>query len=236
MIRISRRFRGPTSSGNGGYTAGMLAALVAGAPAVTVTLRRPPPLETGLTAAATAHGWVLQHGDGVIAEAIGADTAALADPVAHIDVATARGAEDSYPGLRHHPFPECFVCGPARGPGDGLRLFPGRLGDGRTACTWTPDPSLGDPDGRVGHEYVWAALDCPGGWTGDLEGRPMVLGRISATVPETVAVGDTYIVVGRLLGSEGRKTFTASTVYDSAGHECGRASHTWIHVDPSQFR
>lgn len=236
MIRIARRFRGPTSSGNGGYTAGLLAELVAGAPAVTVTLRRPPPLEVDLATAATPGGWLLRHGDDVVAEAVGADLTAAADPVAYVDVATAQPAEDSYPGLRHHPFPECFVCGPARDPGDGLRLFPGRLRDGHTACTWTPDASLGDPDGRVAPEYVWAALDCPGGWTGDLEGRPMVLGRISATLPGPVVVGDTYVVVGRLLGSEGRKTFTASTVYDSAGHECGRASHTWIHVDPSQFR
>jgi hypothetical protein len=110
------------------------------------------------------------------------------------------------------------------------------VGEGRTACTWTPDASLGDHDGRVTPAYVWAALDCPGGWTGDLEGRPMVLGRISARVSVPVVVEETYVVVGGLLGSEGRKTLTASTVYDSAGLECGRASHTWIHVDPSQFR
>src|SRR5690606_16060494 len=42
---IDRRFCGPPDSGNGGYVAGKLAAVVPGSPAaVTVSLRRPPPL------------------------------------------------------------------------------------------------------------------------------------------------------------------------------------------------
>jgi hypothetical protein len=41
---IDRRFCGPRGSGNGGYTAGRLGALI-GDPA-EITLRRPPPLET----------------------------------------------------------------------------------------------------------------------------------------------------------------------------------------------
>ena len=42
-------------------------------------------------------------------------------------------ASATYPGFSAHPFPTCFVCGPERAEGDGLRLFPGRLPDGRTA-------------------------------------------------------------------------------------------------------
>ena len=236
MIRIAKRFRGPASSGNGGYTAGLLAGLVAGAPAVEVTLRRPPPLDVDLTTVSSEGGWELRHGGELVAEAVSRDIAALSDPVTSVDVATARAAEESYAGLRSHPFPGCFVCGPARQPGDGMRLFPGRINGGRTACTWTPDATLGDTDGGVPEPYVWAALDCPGGWSADLEGRPMVLGRITATVLSPVLVDATHVVVGRLLGSTGRKTFTASTVYDSAGHECARAGHIWIDVDPSQFR
>jgi len=234
VIRIAGRFRGPSWSGNGGYTAGVLAELT-GAPTVEVTLRRPPLLEVDLATVASDRGWELRHGDDVVAVAVSREEAAVPDPLPPVDVATARNAAESYAGLRHHPFPECFVCGPTREAGDGMRLFPGRIAPGRTACTWNPDPSLGDADGRVGVPYVWAALDCPGGWAADLEGRPMVLGRICATVPGSVRVGGTYVVVGCLLGSDGRKTFTASTVYDSAGRECGRAGHTWIDVDPSQF-
>ena len=46
-VTIGRRYRGPLTSGNGGYSAGRLAAFV-DAPAVEVTLRLPPPLERPL--------------------------------------------------------------------------------------------------------------------------------------------------------------------------------------------
>ena len=35
----------------------------------------------------------------------------------------------SYAGLVSHPFPTCFSCGVGRDPGDGLRIFPGRVSD-----------------------------------------------------------------------------------------------------------
>jgi hypothetical protein len=43
-ITVPHRFRGPSDSGNGGYSCGVIAAH-AGNPA-EVTLRRPPPLDT----------------------------------------------------------------------------------------------------------------------------------------------------------------------------------------------
>lgn len=236
MIRIATRFRGPNSSGNGGYTAGLLAQRLPEASAVEVTLRRPPPLERDLSPVESPAGWQLRDGEDVVAEANAISGDSLGEPVPAVETGIARAAEDAYPGRRHHPFPECFVCGPARQPGDGMRLSPGRLPDGRTACTWTPDASLAGDDGGIEAPYVWAALDCPGGWTGDLEGRPMVLGRIGALVVATLCAGQTYVVVGERRNADGRKTWTASTVYDAAGQVCGLASHTWIHIDPAQFR
>lgn len=234
-IRIERRFRGPAGSGNGGWTAGRLAerhlAATADGP-VQVTLRRPPPLDTPLTVDADDDTRLLAPDGGVVAEAV---AGTLSDPVDPVDVDAARSAERDYAGFRNHPFPECFTCGTARAEGDGLRVFPGPLGSGRTACTWTPHPAMAGPDGRLDPAYVWAALDCPGGWTGDLEGRPMVLGRMTAQVDARPVAGETHIVVGRLLGVDGRKTHTASTVYDSGGHVIGRATHVWIAIDPAAF-
>ena len=61
--------------------------------------------------------------------------------------------------------PDCFVCGMGRGPGDGLRVFPGPLaGRSLWAAPWTPDPSVTDARGRVRPEVAWAALDCPSGF------------------------------------------------------------------------
>jgi len=175
----------------------------------------------------------LLHDDQVVAEAEVVEVDI--ESVDSVSFADAREAEQSYAGLRSHPFPTCFTCGPDREPGDGLRLAPGPVPGRRTACTWTPDPSLGDDEGRVHTEFVWAALDCPGGWTADLQGRPMVLGRITAQIDEVPRVGERLVVMGRLLAEEGRKTRTATTVYDSDGRVVARAEHVWIAVDPAAF-
>jgi hypothetical protein len=65
-LSIDRRFCGPPGSGNGGYTAGRLAALI-GDPA-EVTLRRPPPLETEMRVERAGPRLLLMHGDDLIAE------------------------------------------------------------------------------------------------------------------------------------------------------------------------
>jgi hypothetical protein len=239
-LRIDRQYRGPTGSGNGGWTAGKLAEQLRSATGhdgpVEVTLRRPPPLDTALTIASDAGTARLLGPDGgVVAEAVGADPSALGDPVDPVDVGTARAAEADYAGLRHHPYPQCFTCGPDRTAGDGLLVFPGPIAPGRTACTWTPHPAMAATDGRLDPEYVWAALDCPGGWTEDLEGRPIVLGRMTAQVFGRPLAGEVHVAVGRLLDVDGRKTRTATTVYDTNGRIIGQAAQVWIAVDPAAF-
>ena len=91
-----------------------------------------------------------------------------------------------------------------------------------------PTRRLAGADGVLPAALVWAALDCPGGWSSDLVGRPMVLGRITAAVDALPAAGDPCVVVGRHLRDEGRKTFTASTAYDGDGRVLGRAEALWI--------
>ncbi|MPV36778.1 hypothetical protein GB881_06845 [Georgenia subflava] len=223
-MTVPHRFRGPTTSGNGGWVAGRLAALV-GPGVVTVTLRRPPPLEEELaTSGDEGDGVTLVHDGATVAEAQRTPEESLV-PVEPVDPGRAVEAAAAYGGRERHPFPECFVCGPARRPGDGMRLTPGRLGDGRTACLWVPDPDLA---GRS--EMVWAALDCPGGWAAPIEGRPMVLGRMTAHVRATPAAGEECVVMGQVLGGEGRKVFTATSVYGEDGRTLGVARATWIVV------
>jgi len=225
-LTIDPRFNGPPASGNGGYVCGRLASCVSSGGAVVVTLRRPPPLAVPLDVTSTAQGGaLLTHGELLVAEAAPA-TLDVA-PVEPVSPAQAQAAEASYGGLVTHPFPTCFACGPQREPGDGLRLFPGRLGDGRTACTWTPHESVAIT-GEVAPEIVWAALDCPGGWSADIEGRPMVLGRMTARVQALPKVGERCVVMGRLIGQEGRRTWTASTVYGADGRIHGLAHATWV--------
>jgi hypothetical protein len=56
----------------------------------------------------------------------------------------------------------------------------------------------------------------------------MVLGRMTVAVDAVPLPGEPCVVLGRRLGDEGRKTFTASTVYDSDGRVLGRAEAVWI--------
>ncbi len=239
-VTIATRYAGPPSSGNGGYTAGLLASHLTGLrrQPVTVTLRRPPPLDTAMSV-------LTNGGDDTARLMAGQDLVAEAGPgsfsdeaVEPVSLGTARAAEAAYRGLTDHPFPRCFVCGPARAEGDGLRLRPGLVAPGRTACVWTPHLGLADDVGDVPEVFGWSALDCPGGWTSDLDARPLVLGRMTA-VCDPVRTGTSYVVVGRLLGEDGRKTFTASAVYDvtddEVGRLVGRAEQVWIAIDPGQF-
>ncbi len=230
-LTIPARFRGPDGSGNGGWVAGAAAGFVpdgAGRP-VEVTLRLPPPLDRPLPVR-TAPGGIEVLDDAhdrdepaVVVEArvVGTPVPAL-EPVAFAD---ARAAENGYRGRKEHPFPECFACGPHRAEGDGLRIFPGPVAgrpEGHVAATWRPGAD-------VDVATVWAALDCPGGWAGGFDAtRPMVLGRITAVVDAVPAPGEQLVVAGALLGREGRRTTTASTLRRADGSIVGRALHTWI--------
>lgn len=234
-LLVPRRYCGPPSTGNGGWTSGALAALVGGAepwPAITVSLRRPPPLDTPMPVSVRDGVTEAVHGEHVVARASVTDTeVAVVEPVSAAD---ARAAEASYAGHSFHPFPTCFSCGTGRSPGDGLRIFPGVVDD-RVAATWTPDETVARSDGRASLAVTWAALDCVGGWAGDLEKRLMVLATMTARVDALPAVGEEHVVVGASRGTEGRKTWTASTLYDSDGRVVGRAEHTWVAVNPADF-
>jgi len=232
-LLIGQRYAGPPGSANGGWTAGRLASWLPGDHAVQVTLRQPPPLEVDLDVRVEDGAVTLGFGGALIAEAVGADlTGHVVDPVDH---ATATAAMARFAGAVAHPFPGCFVCGTDRPWPDGLGLRPGRLADrpDTVATAWAPHTSLAGADGAIAPVAVWAALDCPGGWSSDLEGRPMVLGRMTAAVDAVPAPGDRCVVVGQRLAEDGRKTFTASTAYDEDGRVLGRAEQVWIALRPT---
>src|SRR5688500_4690219 len=120
-MRISRRFRGPPESANGGYACGAVAGLLQGD--VESTLRMPPPLERDLAEERGEGRAVLRDGDAIVAEAV-ATTLAI-EPPPPVAFEDAERAAERYRWYVDHPWPGCFVCGPDREPGDGLRLFPG---------------------------------------------------------------------------------------------------------------
>jgi hypothetical protein len=219
-VIIDARYNGPPGTGNGGYSAGLVATHIDG-PAV-VTLRQPPPLDVALIVDRTDDRVVVTAPDGsVVAEAQPATiTDAVVPPASW---AEAVAASQHYQGFRSHPFPTCFVCGPQRAVGSGLRLFPGRLADGRTATPWTAP-------GDVSAPVVWASLDCPGGWAISLEDRPYVLGRLAAQVDGLPSAGEQCVVTGELIAEQGRKAHVRTTLYSSTGHILARSRATWLAI------
>lgn len=225
-IVIDRRFRGPPASGNGGYSCGVLGDRFEDV--ATVTLRRPPPLDVPLQLVEEDDRLRLYEGDVLIGEAW-SDTleVMVPEPPAFIEAQT---ASLGYVGFNDHPFPTCFVCGPDRAPGDGLRIFPGPLDDQLVAASWEPDPSLDGGSGVVDRRHVWAALDCPSYF--GLPGRPLaLLGRLTARIDRLPEVGEPLVVIGWPLESEGRKHFAGSALADSGGSLVARALATWIEID-----
>ncbi len=231
-LTVAQRFCGPPQSANGGYLAGRLARHLDGDAAV-ITLRQPPPLEAPMRVEATGSGARLVFGGALVAEAA-ATTLSDDHLVEPVSFAEAEATAAAYAGRSAHPFPSCFVCGVDRSPGDAMLLAPGPVPErpGTVAAAWVPDASLGTA-GEVAPEFVWAALDCPGGWAVDLVGRPMVLGRMTATLDAVPYVGERCVVTGQARGAEGRKTFTATTLYDGDGRVLARATAVWISIDPA---
>jgi hypothetical protein len=214
-VVVASRFRGPDSSGNGGYTAGVIAKELGGSD-VEVTLRLPPPLDEALRLDAEGRVW---DDHALIAEARPATVGVSApEPVSWDDAEAAETPDlDS-------PFPHCFVCGAARAPGDGLRIFAGPVaGRDVVAATWTVSRDT------VGPEFVWAALDCPGAYATGVPGRGVVvLGRLTARVERVPGAGERCVVVGWPLGSEGRKHAAGTALFTDGGEVLGLAKALWV--------
>lgn len=226
VTTIARRFCGPPDSGNGGYSAGLLASALGGA--VEVTLRRPPPLERELSLVVEADRAALLDGEQLVAEAR-RSTVDVAPPPA-ISFERAGELSQHYIGFTKHHFPGCFVCGPGRAVGDGLRIFPGHeQAEQPMAAPWVPDASLADGSGRIPTALGWAALDCIDYFAAGAPDYPVaLLGRMTAELVGEIFVGERYVLQGISLGREGRKLHAGTALYDATGNALGRARQTWI--------
>jgi len=227
LLVIARRFRGPPTSGNGGYTCGMVAA--AASKPVEVRLIKPPPLDRRLEV-------VDDPATGGLRLMDSAETVATATPnTFELEVprppsyATALAAVSSYEGFQEHAYSDCFVCGPVRQRGDGMRVFAAPIqGMDLVAAAWIPDRSLCDADGKVLPEYMWAALDCPGFFATGAAIRGPLLGTYAARIDRCVHLDAPCVVIGWALKHEGRKHVVGTAIFDNFGELCGRALATWI--------
>jgi hypothetical protein len=233
-LRISARFGGPPNSGNGGYVCGLVAKHLPGT--VTVRLKVPPPLETPLRREWTSDSARLLQESTVVGEARSSEL--RLEPPTCPTLGQAESAAADYPGFKSHLFPRCFVCGPDRAPGDGLRIFSGPLrGRSLYAAPWTPDASLANCQGEVASEFIWAALDCPSGFAvlPVPDGSAIVLGELSASLSGGLALGETTIVTSWPIAHEGRRRIAGTAIHRENGALVAVARAVWIEVPHSQW-
>lgn len=240
-LRILKRFNGPYDSGNGGYCAGLAAQLLPSADAVEVTLRAPVPLEQTLRAHTTDTGLDIMTDDAstriliMSLKSAWLETPNIRSP--GLDAAIVAAA--SYRDVEDHVLPHCFVCGPARPVGDGLRIFPDWLKEPSgldnpnsfpvVAAPWQPTPDLADASGNIAPEHMWAALDCPGAFA--IEKEPILLGRMTAKILSRPTTSAPIVSVAWSKGQDRRKHFAGTALFNEAGDLLAFSEQTWIQID-----
>ena len=251
-IVIARRFRGPhdadSATANGGYFCGRVAAAAPGAVAVEIRARDGIPLDRPLALRATDGAVEVHDGPALVARTSAERlpvTAPAPPPLAVALEASRRFEAALVAGAIPHTFPECFVCGHQRAPGDGMRLFAGPppgdgLERGRTRVAgWRPDPSLLDDAGRLRTEFVWSALDCPGGWA--LPG-PGNTGTLQVEIREPIDGGQPLIVMGwpepgPADGRPGsRRRYAGTAIFDARGRLLALGAAIWVAPAPPDAR
>ena len=227
-LRVAARFCGPPTSANGGYICGLVADAIG--QLVTVRLLRPPPLDTDMTLHADEGLWHVDHGAERIVEARSANLDDLIPPLAPAYAAAAEASRHApWSDPAQHPCPGCFVCGPLRSAGDGMRLFAGAVpGQAFVATGWVPDASLGRADGTVAPEFIAAALDCPGFQSMQTGLKPYLLGEFTCRIDRPVHVGEPCVIVGWKIEVKGRRHIVGTSLHGKDGQLCAVAKGVWI--------
>jgi hypothetical protein len=235
-VIIDQRFHGPPASGNGGYSCALIGRLIDG-PAL-VRLRIPPPLDTPLQVRMKDGQVELyqrsENGDELVASARPA-TVELDIPEPPT-FSGAQAASARYRGFVNHLYPGCFVCGPERESGDGLRIFAGPVEactgpDGMVAAAWIPDTTLVDSTGFVAPEFIWAALDCPGAYAfPEPQIGTLLLGELAVSIRGPVSAAEKCVLTGWEISRQGRKHYTGTALFGESGSCRAVGYATWFEV------
>lgn len=254
-LEIPSSANGPDGSGNGGWSAGLLAAHVVGATGgVSASLRLPPPIGRPLRVSVDANGVAHLFDDTSMPDE--ASLVATAEPVdVHVEVppsvraitpAQAASARAGFPFRDAHPFPRCVACGTQRAAGTvSLELHCGPVA-GLTvqdelgahvpvfADAWTPTIDLAEPSdpAYVATEACWSALDCPSAapFADPSAESPSVLARIAVRIDRRPRIGESLVLAAWRLGLDGRKQRSASVLLDGSGEVLAVAQALWIEM------
>ncbi|MBL4584710.1 MAG: hypothetical protein JKX83_08845 [Pseudomonadales bacterium] len=246
QLTIASQYCGPPDSANGGYVAGVLAkplraASNASGRGIQVRLMAPPPLEQALELFETHSeqgelGMLLRCGDTDLA--VGSLVDGLTAPPTAPTIKQAEQAMGNFDGS-DHPFPGCFVCGPARNQSDALCIYPGSVGPSdkpMVASTWQVAADYCDDNEILKTQVLCAALDCPSSFgileiPGNKEMEPMVLASFTFMLNGDLKAGEQAIAIGWAESRKGRKAFGGSAIYNSAGQCVAQAQALWISLN-----
>ncbi len=248
---------GPDGSGNGGWSAGLLAPFVprsSSAGGVAVNLRVPPPIGRELEVASDEAGTGRLLVDHLHAHVLVAHAepavVSLDAPgaVRAIGVDAATAASAGFPFRSEHPFPRCVSCGTRRDASEpSLHLHCGPVAGVTVrdeageptpvfADSWTPSADLADPDDPsvASIAACWSALDCPSAAPmADPEAEnPSVLARIAVRLERQARIGEPHVLAAWQVAVGGRKQRSRSVLLDTNGEVLGAADALWIEVRP----
>ena len=239
-IFINKRFNGPPNSGNGGYVAGLIAKEIG--KCCEVKLVAPPPLEKKLLLKKSNENYELYDDETLVC--IANTTTVDNDPCEFVSFSDALlGSKNGLSKFEPiHALPDCFVCGPNRKEGDGLRLFTGPQDldsnpseDDLVSTTWVPDKGLSSDGKNINSEYLWSAMDCPSGWSAhfgrhrnELEGQLVVLGKLAVEIIRVPRVEEKCIITAKYSDKSGRKILTNISMYSAEQELLANGNATWI--------
>jgi hypothetical protein len=233
-IIIDPRFNRFPDIALGGYVGGVLAHTRAKA---EIQLRRPVRLGRPYQKMVLPDGTeALQEGSDVFA--VARDASVDLEPPRPVGLEASEIASLDYVGHHRHFVTNCFVCGPSRSEGDGLRIFPGII-TGRediVAAPWMPSMSLANSSGIVGSEYTWSALDCPSIWALILLGRAdsderAVTSRLAVELISPIIAGQPQVVMGWKVSETGRMRVAGGAIFSPEGKLRAIAKHTLVTTD-----
>lgn len=242
-IAILERFRGPPTSGHGGYVSGRFAAFanLATDESAEVTLRSPIPLDQPMSVlfdSDNPRNCRIESNDTLIAEVRAVQLSLdIPNPPdwAQTLAAESRSAalmpniNPLLPGQQgFHPI--CFCCGPEHP--EGLHIFVAPV-DRQVSGIWETKTEWGDDTGNLPHAFVWTALDCPGQYAFLAEGiRTGLLGRMTARVLSAPKAGSHLQVTAWTIEIAGKKHLAGSALFDDQQTLLAYATTLWIGRQP----
>jgi hypothetical protein len=237
---IPKQFCGPPGSSNGGYFCGTVASFFDYS--VSIRLKAPPPLDTEMHIQRNSEQALVLAGKQVIAQVKRSDDPIEPAPFISFDSAAQCSEEGLAGSLINHPFPECFVCGPNRTSGDGMRIFTGPdKNQSLHAASWNAHPAWSSDGCEVDIPFIWSALDCPSSGPAFATSiQPdsdiaYVLGTLDIRVISRPKINETYAVVCAVDEGDERLYRTRVSLYANDSTLLATGAAIWVQVPRSLF-